>query len=131
MDVGTYTHILQLSDITLVRRGRMLVADYRRRDPDMLTILLVWAAALGQEDGLLRVFMYPGIWAEALSQLEGRNVERRDIAGVGCVGMVSTDMYCSWQRRTQNEWHKYSGQADLSGNMPRLKDATPDKPNVR
>ena len=93
----------------------------------MLTVLLLWAAALGQDDELLRVFMDPGSWAAAVSKLEGRSVERRDVAAIGCVGMVDTKMFCSWQRRKQNKWHKYSGWADLSGDSPRLKNATPDK----
>jgi hypothetical protein len=97
----------------------------------MLTVLLLWAAALGQDDELMRVFMDPKSWAAAVSRVEGRLVERRDIAAVWCVGMVQTDMHCSWQQRKRNKWLKYSGRADLGGNAPRLRNATPDVPNDR
>ena len=98
----------------------------------MLTLLFLLGALIGQEDELLRVFMDPGGWAAAVSRLEGRSVEKRDIAAVSCVGIVSTDMFCSWQRRKQHKWLKYSGRADLSReNSPMLKDAVPDKPSSR
>ncbi len=93
----------------------------------MLAVLFLWASAIGQDDELLRVWMGPDVWAAAVSKFEGRSVERRNVAAIGCVGMVDTQMSCSWQRREQNKWHKYSGWADLSGETPLLKSATPEK----
>jgi len=45
--------------------------------------------------------------------------------------MVYKDMFCSWQQRKGKRWQKYSGWADLSGNTPRLNNATLDMQNDR
>jgi len=95
----------------------------------MLTPFLLWAAVLGQEDELLRVFVYSGTWASVVPRLEGRDVEQRDIAAVNCVGMVPADMFCSWQQRKKHKWRKYSSWADLSRkDDPQLKGAIAEEP---
>jgi len=94
----------------------------------MLTIVFLSLAALGQDDELLRVFMAPGSWTAAVSRFEGRAVDERDIADVACVGIFYADMFCSWQRREQHQWRRYTGRADLSSvDGPRIRDARPEK----
>jgi len=80
-----------------------------------------------QEDKLLRVFVAPGSWAAALSRLEGQDVERRNVAAIGCVGEISTDMFCSWQRRRERKWERYSGRADLSQETPQIRNQRADE----
>jgi hypothetical protein len=106
-------------------------AHARHERNSMEAASLEQAAELGQDDQLLRVFMAPSSWAPAVSRLEGHHVERHDIAAVGCVGEVQTDMFCSWQRRQERTWRKYSGRADLSGENPHLLSQSADAPDDR
>jgi hypothetical protein len=106
-------------------------AHVRHERNSMEAASLEQAAELGRDDQLLRIFMAPSSWAPAVSRLEGHNVERRDIAAVGCVGEVQTEMFCSWQRRRERRWRKYSGRADLSGENPHLSSQSADAPDDR
>ena len=91
----------------------------------LLLPLLLWGAVLGQEDDLLRIDVYSGTWAAALSKRDGDAVAQRDIRGVVCVGLVTSDMACSWKRRVRGRWRTYYGWADLSRERdPQIKTVT-------
>ena len=61
----------------------------------MLVALLLWSASVGQDDELLRVMVYPGVWAAAVQKFGGKPIHRRDVRSVGCVGLVYADVVCS------------------------------------
>jgi hypothetical protein len=87
----------------------------------MLATLMLWSVMVPQEDELLRVTIYPGAWAAAVTAFTGKATERNEVRGVGCVGLVSTDMFCGWEQRIKRNWQRRSGRADLSAeNKPRM-----------
>ncbi len=87
----------------------------------MLIALFLWSAPLGQDDELMRVAIYPGAWAAAVTSFSGKTINRRDIRAVGCVGLVNTDMVCGWEQQVDRKWRIYLSRADLSDvDAPRI-----------
>ncbi|ATQ44205.1 hypothetical protein [Caulobacter mirabilis] len=87
----------------------------------MLSLLLSLAFQDPLADELLRVQVYPGAWAQALSAADQREIRREDVRKVACVGQVGTHMVCSWEQRIDGVWATYYQVGDVSqAERPRL-----------
>lgn len=84
----------------------------------LLIAVMMLVQSSMQEDELLRVSVYPGSWAAALSKVEHKPVSKRDIRAVGCVGLDAKDMFCGWERRAKGQWREFTGRADLRADVP-------------
>ena len=73
-----------------------------------------------QDDELLRMHIAPSTWATALSEFDGKPIERRDVAAIMCVGLETRYMMCGWKQRSKGRWFQYSQYADFSGERARL-----------
>ena len=90
----------------------------------MLTVLALWSSASLAQDDLKRVAVFPATWAVAVSAWQARQIDRREVRKVGCVGLEDKRMLCSWEQRISGSWRVKSAWTDLSDDRsPRILEA--------